>query len=722
MNIEREAYNLLKDKSVASIISKISSPSYKRLPIAAKKELFDDFNNILSRRFETYLNLFFADNPDDDNDIKIHYEDGALVLNRLDKNPYKYLEQLIAYHLAYYFTQNRDAILSIGNVSYNDIYFNEFPGISFYDKNNYKAKQISVDVVTKLIKGYQNEYKQEFDDSFEKNISLESQNIIVHANKILDEELKECEYSDLVAIDRKMTSMLNKDSSLNIEELALLSIKDFLIGYQDKATMMTDNTASNKYFFKIKKHLTQFIKYFFSEFSNEINIVVEDGDIYVDDTLICEDNLFIDVVMNKIAKIEDKKHIINSNLDSYFLSRLNLIDSLLKDKNLGVINYVSFAKMYNHKGNKDIYKDNYDMFENLFYDEEFLSLINDYLSSEDINTKILHQIVGMMNKTYDDAKIKLIINKDSKEFDEFGSSIEDTIHLNTTDNEKVNMLMTLFHEYRHCMQYIEAKDNHGIFNDEIYEYIKKNSYTNSFLSSYNYATTETCGYINMTFYELQPMEYDAEYFAEKFIKRIYKALGYKGYEYRNCLAQEYKTSMKYFSNQKRSLLLYDEYLKIERVDQSNEKEENQYKILLEKICNIKDNQDAIELFKNPSFVNMPISEKSHVYKIIAGNNISISMGQSKKYIKINNTEYNFYRLGDYGLLEKILIAKANNEVKMGKLLISKRDEYIFEKIKDFKLERVTRDNVYMVHHYCNLYEKYRVLSSKNKKEIGRRKK
>lgn len=720
MSIEKQAFNLLKDKSIATIISKISSSKYDTMPYPHRKQLFNEFNDILSRRLETYLNITFINDNEINKEVTIYYDDGIIVMNGVDKNPYKYLENILSYHLAYKYSLDK-GIISVGNVLYDNIYFSEFPGIAFYSKDLYKYKKLSLKVIDDLIKPYTNKYRQEFEDSFDKNISSLSEKYLIEANEILDKTLKINKYDSLFSLQNKMKEMLNKNSLLNIEELALLSIKDFFMGYVDQVSLIEESINIHKSNSQIKKQLEQFIEYFFSEYKDFINISINKGRIYVNKTEINEQNLFIDVVMNKIAKIEDKQNLLKSNLDQYFLARLNLLDSLLENRNLGIINYVSFSKIYKNKGNGDIYKDNYAIFNSLFYDEKFLAIVERYLNSDKINTKELYEIVGSLNKVYYDTDIKLIIDNNERESGSFGSSLENTIFLNIKNNDKISILVTLFHEYRHCMQYMESNLNHGIYNKTLYEVIKKNIYVNPLNSAYSYAQEEACGYINPTFYQMQPLEYDAEYFSDNFMKKLYKSLGLNSNDYKKYLSEEYNVNYKYLSNEKRSLLLYDEFLRIDDVDEENAMEESNYKLLIEQIYRIKDIEDAKKIFSRTNFFDIPINEKIDVFKIIAGNSIPVEVS-SNKYVIIDNCKYNYYKLGDYGVLEKIFIAKANLEISKRRLLVSEKDKYIFDWINMFNMSEINKNNLYMVESYCTLYEKYRVSSSKNKPDLKRRKK
>ena len=238
-----------------------------------------------------------------------------------------------------------------------------------------------------------------------------------------------------------------------------------------------DEYGLNNDFKSINNHYKNFLETFYKEYSDDIEVEFGEGGVLINNKALNENSLFLDQLMQSIKEIEDSNpridKIINADyynkfllknpsltkLDCYFYSILEELDKYLDHKNLQLINYMKWSKIFkNDKG--AVFEDRKELFADLLENKEFISIVESYLTSKDNENAKLSKIMEMMNTSYK-SNFKLEINfKKLTEEDLLGNVTEETIYLNiANNNEKLVALATLFHEYRHLIQAKEIKEN-----------------------------------------------------------------------------------------------------------------------------------------------------------------------------------------------------------------------------------------------------------------------
>lgn len=709
---------LVNNQDIISIVNKISN-SYRTLNFNERKKLFVNFNKLVAEITGSYLDIYINSHPDDEflySDVTLSDYNEEICLNGVDKNPYIYLKDILFYHFVSLNDINYD-LVSIGDILYDGDYTSKHPYIASYNKNNIVIKELIKDALSELITNPDRDYKKEYDLHIDNNLTLGLKAEFIKANEILDNSIKEDVYLPLVKIEDLIFDELSNKVIEDPSKLAMYSIDNILMESLRKDTRNLSNVEIN---------LNNFIFEFFNEFADHLRIHVKDGYIRIDNVPCNINNMFLDVLFKTIEALDRAYNIIDecisddiveeynnklnkklSKKEVYFYSKLELLDSYLINQNLELVNYPEFTKIFSFKDDEDIYIDNNRVFSEIFDDKQFIKCIDEFLYGKKANEESLFEIVDIMNSYYYDADFNLILNDNFDVNNTMGTSGEKTIYLNIQNcSSKIDLLETLFHEYRHLIQVRELKDNHHIYNDTLYKYIKMNYNDSPYNFNYAYATRSEAGYQNDIIYDIQPIEFDAENFAKFMLKGIVRKSS-RLKQIGNVVFNEmYSKKFKFFSNKKRSLVYYENWYNLYKVEETVKEETKQYRRLI-KAFKYLDDIELDKLFLQDNFDSIDWCYKKEFFKALLIKSDEL-IQVDDEHIKINNKEFNLDMLEDYSLLEQVLVNNAMMLAKRGKIKLSDINKYVYNQALKYKLNmsELNKYNLFKVYAWHSTFLKY----------------
>lgn len=741
MSIANKLKNLLVNPDVSYVMKTIDSDNYSKLSFNEKADLLIAFNDVLNEVFDHSLTLYINKKPSKEYEartVSANMEEARLVINGVENNPYNCLRDLLLMQLSYDDIENYDYI-QIGEVRYDENFVYEFPQLGFYNEENFKYLRASNKFINTLIENANNPYKKEFEKDFDNNLTKQALQDMRAGYDSMDSCLKRGVYQEMDAFSNKIGEMVIKEE-LPIEELAMLSLDEVATSYMHNDVLQEEEQEE---LFNCD-HYNQFIRCFFKEYAEYINISFDDLGLTINERDLIENEIFMDVLMQEIEVIENNYHLIDSivsdemlerfnkklnknysKLDCYFYSKLDILDSYLKDKKFEIINYNKWTSIYRDDNKESIFEDKRELFADLLESEEFISIVETYLYDKKAGEKELIKIMKMMNDSYG-AKFKLIINNQALLETSMGIADDmGCIYINADNiREKISTLITLFHEYRHLIQKHECEHNSNLFNDNIYEYVKMENEVTSCGNEYQYAEMNRFGYINDKFYAMQPTEYDAELFAEKFMKKIEEKMNNneKKIDYSLYVCENYRNS-KFIDSEKYSIASYKNYLIVNEIPQSKQEEEERFLIIKEQIEKAKTKEDGIAIIKDPIFTALKMHDKVKVFNLLTENEIKIIYSKSKKQLTIDDIKVSTMMASDYEVIESIISINADKKIAKGELKFTNRNEYIYKELSKYKYNCVEEFNCFAPHSYYRTLTKYlKELTKDNKKDTKRKRK
>ena len=721
MNIDTSLKNLLNNPAIIETFKKVNSPDYSKLSFSEKREIFKTYNEVVEEELNTLLSLYInkskSNNSSKYRTVDLSVFDSKLVIDGLDRNPYYYLRDILLMHLVYLNDENY-MMLQIGDVTYNTNYGSGMPLMSMYNHINISSVQKARNFMLSMIADDNNEYIGEFLKDFDNVITKEGKEELQDACDIMDSYASEYILLELKDINDKLEEMYTKES-LSKNELAMLSLNEVVFSY---FSHLIDKKFRDP---KVKNHYGQFVNTFFPEYKDDIQIKLSMKGVFINKRSMDEDEMFLDVLLQTIEEIERNSpridNIINdselnrfnrekrefSKLDIYFYKVMQELDSLLKNRNLELINYMPWTKLYKDESRTQIFNTSTQPFDNLINQKEFLDLIRNIMAvkNKQLNS-LFQQVIQMMNDCYG-VDFKLHLNDSYTIDSSMGTADnESSIYLNVNNNvDRQALLATFFHEYRHLMQYNEVKHSTGIYNRKLLKIIKTNTYQTSFGVDYNYASGADLGYDNGLFYSMQPIELDAEDFSELMLYTIFSKLGNESEISRMCFADTFTNNV-YFDREMISLESYTNFLEINNIKETVQEEEHDYKLLIKRIKDAKDKSDAIAIFKMRNFTALKFKYKFKIYGLIADEKYNLKFDEENSIITISGKKYSTQSMSDYELLEKILILDATNKLKDGSLKFNDYNKYIYDESRIYKLEEYDKHNCSDVYSYHVCFDKY----------------
>lgn len=734
MNIAKKLSKLVESKNINNLMQMINSSQYSKFSFNEKANLFKTFNEILNRTFNHKIFLYVNKKTTQDYEarcVNANMEESRLVINGIVKNPYQYLRDILFMHLSYTDIENY-AAYQIGRVKYEENFTYDYPQLGVYNKWNIRFLAASNKFISKFLNDKSNEYQKEFLNDFDYIYTDEAIQQIQIGYDAFDNCLKRGVYKEIEEIFNTISKMLRKDK-LTPQELAWLSLDDIALCY-----IYEDNMENQTN--KAENHYKQFIECYFKEYSKYIDINIDEFGLSINGKEMSDDDIFIDLLLQAISKVENKYHLIDnivndeelkrfnkvikknySKLDCYFYSRLDIMDRYLANKNLEIINYNKWTKIYRDDVRKSLFQDRRDPFTGLLDNTKFINTVEQYLLNKDRNNKPLYQIMRMLNEAYG-QKFNLVIEENVQSNTSMGLADDECIYINSSEiGDKPAVLITLFHEYRHLIQHSESKNNTGIYNDKLYKFVKKENEKSVCDNNYGYADIERFGYVNDMFYKMQPTEYDAELFAEKFLKNILKRMNknikinynlYISNNYRRC---------KFIDSEKLSLESYKNYLIINEIPQSIKEENDNYKDIVVKIKEIKSKDDAIKIIKEPFFMALGTKEKITIYKIIAKDVAYIDYNEKEKVVIINGDKFKSCNINDYQIIEKLIKLDIDKKITNGEIKLTNRNQAIYDELIKYRPYKIEEYNCFSPYAYHSCRDKYyRMITKQNKKESKRK--
>lgn len=717
--------NLSKDKRIKNIIKRVSDKHFFVFSYMEKSVIYKELNDILNEKFGHKINLYINKYKTEYNNF-IEVNNGAIVLNGLDNNPYIYIRDIILNHVIY--NKIDDDFKMIGNIYYCSNYLSTDYDILKHSKNNSELLLMTNSLIRSMIEEYSNEYKDEYELSLDSNISKEAREQLEIANKVLDEYYKSGTYDELNRIIEVFTSMGQKEY-LSKEELALLSLDEIL-----RENIYTINQQEDKNAVFFFKHLKQFVDVFYPEYSKWIHLSYNNKSIIINNRVVKENNLFIDILMQEIEKIENVKNIarelitdeqlaiFNDNkysynkLDLYLYYKLSNLDRYLKGNNdLKIINYPEWKKVYYNKDEIGIFRD-YNSFEGLINNNQFIKTIEKYVKTNNKNHDALYSVMKMLNDAYS-SDFNLIIDRNYQQSDKFGESDEKNIYLYVEAcNDKISIIATIFHEFRHLIQHREVENSNNIYDKKGYKYIMMNIMGDEVNRRY-ISSTDTSGYVNKYHYAYQPVEYDAEIFSQNLLRAVVN-------EFANPIDIDYEkyfsdTMMdnKYIDMDKYSIRLYKNYMDINKIDDYIKKDKEAYNKIIKKIDDMETYDDALEIVKLPYFSLISTEDKVSVYKVLCGNLVNLDYKEDEGLLYINNRSFQIEEMNHYEVIEAMLMIEAIEKVKNKEISFKDINKYIYNESRRYKIDEVNCFNVYAVYNYYRCFDKYLWLVNKDKQKV-----
>ena len=719
---------LFAKKEVIEIIKKINN-SYSTMTFKDRKKILFDFSELASDALESCVYTCVNDYPEGDNEfsdvVLSNYNDG-IAINGVDKNPYIYLRDILFYHLVASGDLENETIY-IGDVNYSDDYTSIQPFIASYSPTNIMYRELIVSKLNRVLKDVDNAYKRDFDLCIDSNLTEEMKKEFASVYAALDKFNKEDTYDKIVNVKKIINEKLLKGLVKDKKYLAMFGVDNIL-----RECMQGSKKED------MVQNLELYVKTFFPEFASYINIEAIKTSIKINDIKLKVDDMFLDSLLFSISNI-DRKYGFTSmlisderkkeleeklgknltKLEVYFYTRLSDLDKLLENRDLEIVNYARYTDILKFEEDEDIYIDNNRVFEELFENDEFVNLCNDVVNSKKIDKKMvakLEKILSHMNKVYYGAKFKLVTNFNMNVNSELGSSSEETIYLNLGNLTRgIDVLNTFFHEYRHLIQSRELKENNGIYNEVLFDYVRKQCLEGPFGSSYGYCTYAEAGYRCDINYDLQPIEFDAENFAKYMLVSLSRLDDSQIRVKDSLFNQKYAKKYKHFSNKNISLKYYDYYFDLYKVDETLEKEEEMKKELIDKLAHL-DDIEPYELFTISNFDELDFVYKKELYKKILFDKKAILL-KDEETISINGKTLSLDEVSEYELLEEILLNNALYLAKKGEISISEINDYVYNESLNYKIDTSKLDcyNLYRIYLYYKTFNKYRVkLNKKNK--------
>ena len=719
---------LFMKKEVIEIIKKINN-SYSTMSFKDKKKILFDFSELAADALESCVYTCVNDSPEGDNEfsdvVLSNYNDG-IAINGVDKNPYIYLRDILFYHLDASADLENETIY-IGDVNFSNDYTSIQPFIASYSPTNIMYRELIVNKLNKVLKDVDNAYKRDFDLTIDSTLTPEMKKEFADVYASLDKFNKEDTYEKIFAIRKVIDEKLLKGIVKDKKYLAMFGIDNIL-----RECMQGGKKED------VVKNLELYVKTFFPEFAPYIQIEAIKTSIKINNIKLKVDDMFLDSLLFAIANLDKEKNIIDkiitdkevvtlekklskkvSKLETYFYTKLNDLDKLLENRDLEIVNYAKYTDILKFETDEDIYIDNNRVFEELFVSDEFVSLCNEVVNSKKVDKKMvskLEKILSYMNKVYYNAEFKLVTNFNMNVNSELGSSSEETIYLNLGNLTRgIDVLNTFFHEYRHLIQSRELKENNGIYNDVLYDYVRKQCLESPFGSSYGYCTYAEAGYRCDINYDLQPIEFDAENFAKYMLVSLSRTEDSPIRVKDSLFNERYAKKYKHFSNKKISLKYYDYYFDLYKVEETLMEEEKLKSDLIDKLSHIED-IDPEDLFTTSNFDELDFVYKKELYKKILLDKKALVL-KDEDNISINGKILSLDEMSEYELLEEVLLNNALYLAKRGEISISEINNYVYRESLKYKIDTSKLDcyNLYRIYMYYKTFNKYRVkLNKKNK--------
>ena len=731
ISITNNLKTLFSNKIIKDIFQKIDT-DYSRFSFQEKSSLVKAFHQVVKKTFNTDLALYINNGEEKSSgrSVFLSIENNSLTIDGLSRNPYFYLRDILLMHLIYLNEEAYDFI-QVGNVSYNKNYISVLGELDMYNEYNLKYINVVKKFMSDCMINYNNKYVKDYKKDFDYVLTPLAISDMLKANEVIDKYCSDGLYKELKDIAIKISKMQEK-KTLNIEETSLLALDEVVSCYV--AAIEEKSTLAHR----LNKHYKQFITLYFPEYSSDISIEINDLGIYINNRLKNENEMFLDVLFQEIAKIEKNKSRIDeiisdkefndfkdakldyNKLDIYFYYVCQKLDMRLLDNKYELINYVPFTKIYKSSHHPKLFIDSREVFSSLFENKEFIYLIEKSINCPEKDLDNIYQkIIKMLNQVYG-VNFKLDINNTKDCGTSLGTADheKETLYINVDQNsDRLEILTTFLHEYRHLMQYNEVKNNTGIYNKYAYEFIKLNSKESSLGKDHWYCSLAGAGYDNFIFYTMQPLEIDAEDFSYKMSKKILSRL--KGSVK---LSDEYFQDIYreniYFNREMMCIELYKNYLKTDRINVVVEEEEKNYLEMINMIDNATTIEDSMKIFKMSNFSFLPIEKKIFVYQLILEDYESIRYHHDEQVIFIGTKIINPDKETDYQILEKILKMKAMCLVKEGKLGINNISKYIYDESLKYKAKVYDKFNALSSYDYHYCFDKY-YKSDKNIKRKSR---
>lgn len=721
MNIENKLRNIARNKKIKNIFSMVVSPDFPRLPFSEKKAILEEYNAIIEKALDTslalYINRSESNKGRKDRAVSLSVENSSLVIDGISRNPYFYLRDILLMHLIYlndceYFA------LQIGGVTYSDNYMEIIPELSLYNETNINFVRTVNDFIKSFMPSESHPYKSEYEKSLDNVLTYEGSKDMIKAYNIINHYCSDGIFDELSQIFEELDSIFSK-KKLTKKELALLSLDEVVSSY---FTCVVGRDFQNN---NSSRHYSDFLKAFFKEYSEDVKIEITNDGTTINGRRVTSDEMFMDVLMQEIEKVEKTlpriegiisdeelaKFNVNgkryTKLDLYFYKSLKNLDGLLENRNLELINYLTWTKIFKDNTRKKIFNSHVGIFSQLTEDKEFLSIIKKILNLETTKLDLyFNKLIKKMNEVYG-AEFKLNLTTDATTDTSMGTADHDKcIYLNLNNNfDRVELLATFFHEYRHLMQYKEIQHNTGIYNDKGHQIIAFNAYETPFKKDYNYASVSDSSYNNNLLYCMQPLELDAEDFAEAMLVKIFSHLKNPPTINRFFFADTYSNSV-YMDREMISLVSYSNFLKIDKVEEVVKKEQKDYKVLMELIKQATTKEDAIEVFKHRNFTNLSVEEKLKIYKLLAGKNVDINYDKPNNILYMAGKKYYTKEISDFSLIEQIIILDAKRKLKEGRIRSSEYKDYIYNESRKYKAEKYDMFNCLQLYDYHFCFDKY----------------
>jgi hypothetical protein len=583
-------------------------------------------------------------------------------------------------------------------------------------------RELIVNKLKEVLMETDNPYKKDFEMCLDCNMTPLMKKEFIETNKALDRFNKEDTYDLIVQVKKDINDYLVKPDIKSKKHLAMLAVDNIL-------KEVTQGSSKED----LKNNLNKFVKTFFPEFANLINIELLKSSIKINNIKVKSDDMFMDVLLLNIAildkagtyssliisneKLNELETRINkklTKLEAYMYLKLEELDSYLMNRDLEIVNYAKFTNIFKFSDDEDIYIDHNRVFEDLFLNDDFVNVCNDIATSKKIDKKMvtkLETVLKMMNMTYYDANFKLVTSFNMNVNSELGSSNDETIYLNLANlNTGLDVLNTFFHEYRHLIQSRELKKNNGIYNEVLYSYIDKQCKESPFGSSYGYCTYAEAGYRTDVNYDLQPLEFDAENFAKYMLTSLSRLDDSKIRVKDSLFNVKYAKKYKHFSNKKLSLEYYDYYYKLYKVDEVLKEEEECHKALIESLSKI-DDSDPEDIFTLSNFDELDFVYKKELYKKMLFDKKALLL-KDEDTISINGKVLSIKDLNEYEILEQVLTNNALYLAKKGEISMNEINDYIYNESLKYKVDVSKLDtyNLYRVYLYHNTFNKYRIKS------------
>ena len=720
MGCIQKVSKIAKNPTIKKIITKISTPN---LSVQDKIFLFKKFNDIVSNTLDTQTKIIINKNSTKTCSMRtasIDPDMGHIYVDGTNKNPYIYLKDILLINILFYNYNVSNEFYQIGNIVYEENLTFSVPEMGTYNSDVIKDVKLTNDCICHILGDIDNLYKKEFLGNFDNHISKEAIEAIDNACKVCSSYLREGVYDHFVKLSDEVNELCHK-SELDRKELAMLSVDAIL---QEVIFSSSDSQE------KIEK----FIQTYFDLYKPYINISTKNQMLKINGTTYnSDDDIFIDVLLKEIEKIEKKEKVLEklngkdalkkneseySILDNYFLHKLAAIDNCLDKNKLGLVNYCGWVHIYKDKEKKNIFMDKKEVFADLLENDDFIKLSEKIMTSKKFNKGDIKDLVSMLNNSFGN-KFKLVIQDTDKESDN-GSSDGEAIYINLNNNSNSSDLyLTILHEYRHLIQNYEIENGNRYMNDSIYKYIALNNKKDEFGNDYNYIPPQDIGYHNSFGYVSQPVEYDAERFAVEFMRKLCDRSNIIKQNFIDSLVYLQFENLKFIDPEKLSIASFKHYVKSNIWQYKVASEE--YDSLMKKVREAKTFNDALDIIKTGSFIGLNVEQKIPVYEMFAEGLVKINYDKDNNIIYLNNKVYNANFLTNYGVLEELIKEKARLKIQNKELTIADRNKYIYEHIDGITPFNIDSFNCSNISDFYRIKEKYKRNKPLDKKIVIKRK-